>query len=249
MKTKNMTFKTITLGLAALPLLLGCAKSETRPDTGEVSFSLAHDEIVNDVTTKSNVSSFTTLPDAASFGIDVKNAAGDDFHPQGLGTPLALHSGNYTATATYGSVTDEGFDKPCFTGTQSFSVTGGQTTDVKITVKLANCIIKPVYTDAFKQYYSSYSFTLTTGNGTQIQFPSTETRAAFIDAYQFKLTGTLTNQAGTVINFPEKEFKNLNAATCYTLRFDVSNVGGVSIQISFDNTTVNVKLGEIELND
>lgn len=243
--------KTIVLGIAAtLPLLLSCTKTEIGSETGRVSFSLAQDETTVDVTpTKGNVSTFTTLPNLSDFEIDVKNAAGEDYHPQGLGTPLVLHSGSYTAEAVYGSVSEEGFGKPCFKGSQSFSVTGGQDTDVKITVRLANCIIKPEYTAAFKQYFGSYSFTVTTGNGTVIDFPSTETRAAFIDAYQFKLTGSLTNQAGKSVTFPEKEFTSLNPATCYTLKFDVSNVGGMSINITFNSETTNVNLGDIELND
>ena len=70
-----------------------------------------------------------------------------------------------------------------------------------------------------------------------------------VDAYQFKVKGELTNQAGKVQSFSEKEFKNLAPATCYTLKFDASNVGGSSITISFDDTVVDADLIDVDLND
>ena len=123
------------------------------------------------------------------------------------------------------------------------------TGDVKITVKLAGSIVRFAFTENFVNYYSDYTFTLTTGNNTVISVPKDETRAVFMDAYQFKVKGELTNQAGKVQSFSEKEFKNLAPATCYTLKFDASNVGGSSITISFDDTVVDADLIDVDLND
>ena len=44
-----------------------------------------------------------------------------------IGDVVTLPAGNYSASAVYGSLSDEGFDKPCFMGTQTFTVIGGQT--------------------------------------------------------------------------------------------------------------------------
>ena len=70
-----------------------------------------------------------------------------------------------------------------------------------------------------------------------------------MDAYTFRLSGTLTSQSGATQTFAEKEFKNLKPATCYTVKFDASNVGSNSITISFDETTIDTDLVEVDLND
>jgi hypothetical protein len=46
-----------------------------------------------------------------------------------------------------------------------------------------------------------------------------------------------------------KEYSGLNEATAYTILFDVSNVGGTNITISFNENIDQVDLGEIDLNE
>ena len=43
--------------------------------------------------------------------------------------------------------------------------------------------------------------------------------------------------------------RSIEAGKCYVLKFDVSNVGGAAISISFDDNVEDVALSEIELND
>ena len=80
-----------------------------------------------------------------------------------------------------------------------------------------------------------------------MDFPKGESRAAFMDAYKFTVSGEMTNQNGVKSNFT-KEYTNLSEACCYTLSFDVNSVGCSSITISFDDTTETVDLGNIDLN-
>ena len=105
------------------------------------------------------------------------------------------------------------------------------------------------FTDNFRNYYPDYNLTVTTGNGSVISFPRSETRACFMDAYQFSLSGTLVNQAGVSTVIPTKEFKNLQSATCYTLKMDASNIGSNIITISFNDTVVDVTVGEVDINE
>lgn len=238
------TIKTLTLVIVSM-VLASCSKSETE---STVRFSLDRNNDVAMVT-KSSVGDYTTIPSASDFSIVVTDAQGTEYTVTDPSAELTLKTGEYTAKASYGSVSDEGFDKPCFEGEQTFTVEGGKTTNVTISTKLANAMVKMEYTDNFKKYYTDCSFTVTTGKGTQISFPMAETRAAFVDAYLIKVKGSLTNQSGKTQTFAEKEYKNLEAATCYTMKFDASNVGGASISISFNDTVEDVALGEIELND
>ena len=69
----------------------------------------------------------------------------------------------------------------------------------------------------------------------------------FVDGYKINLEGTLTGETKTYTF--EKEYTMLNEATAYTINFDVPEVGGSTITISFNNNVEEVDLGEFELNE
>lgn len=240
-----------TAAAFALPLaVLSCSK---QVDTGEgfAAFSLTADGIVAEVT-RSNVSDYAELPSSGDFRLQISDAQVSPVYTGLLkdydaATPLKV--GNYSVTASYGSSSEEGFGKPYLSGSADFGVAGGETKEVKIRTSLANTIVRFAFTDTFKSYYPDYSFTLTTGGGTLIEFPKSETRAAFIDAYKFSVSGTLTGQGGKVQAFSKSFDKSIDAGKCYTLKFDVPNVGSGKINIVFDDTVETVTLTDIELND
>ncbi len=237
-------------GMLALALLSVSCSRHLNESEGNVLFSLDTDSQV-EVVTKSNVSDYAVLPEAGEFTIVISNGNGDEIYNgrlDGYNTSTALKTGNYSVKATYGNVSDEGFGKPCLAGEKTFSITGGGTVAVAIPVSLANSIVKMECTDGFKSYYTDYSFTVKTGGGTEIAFPKGEARAAFVDAYTITVSGTLTNQGGKTQSF-SKDYKALAPKTCYTIKFDVSNVGGNSITVSFDDTVEDVELMDIDLND
>ena len=207
----------ITLCTAALFSAVGCSKV-VDPATGCVTFKLMNETEVIDIT-KSSVADFTSLPIAESFSIKVTDSQGNETAVEDISSSISLVAGNYRAGASFGSVSEEGFDKPCFSGYSDFTVNGGATVPVTINVKLANCIVRIA------------------------------TRAAFVDAYLIKVKGTLTNQAGKTQTFNEVEYKNLAAASCYTVTFDVSNVGSTAISITFNDSVEDVALLDVELND
>lgn len=231
--------------IAALALLpLSCSRQDKAQ--GSVSFSL-EEGAVAEVLTRGSVSDYATLPDAEDFSLTVKNSLGATIYSGLLGawdpeTPLV--AGNYSAVVKYGDPSEEGPDKPSFEGSASFGITGGQTTDVKVTVNLANCIVKIECTDAFKNYFPQRSFVITTPESTSgFNFGD---KAIFI-ACQWTVAGTLKTQTGGDYTLPERSFRG-DAATCYTLKYDVSNVGGVTITISFSDNVETVRLDDIELN-
>lgn len=236
----------ILLALAAA----GCKKTETPAEKGGITFAIETRHDVTDVT-RSHISDFTALPDTGDFTLSITDSkrqvvwSGDMDQMTG---EYFLDAGSYTATAQYGDISAEGFDKPCFAGSQSFTVEGGSSKDVSIPVTLANAIVKVSCTDMFNNYFTDYSFKITTAAGTEITFPKGESRGAFIDAYRFTIEGTLTNQGGTAQTFSKSYDSGLNPATCYTVTFDASNVGGATVTITFNDTVETVDLGDIELN-
>ena len=243
---KNKKFQLAIALLSAITLLPACTKQGQ--GTGTLCLQLKAQDDLIDVSTKSSVSDYTAVPQASAFTFSVVDS-NDDTTPAVAGEPLSLRLGNYTAKALYGSCLEEGFDKPCFEGSEAFAITDANPKTVTVTVKLANCLVKIATTDAFRNYYSDYSFTLTTQAGTSIPFVKGETRAAFVDATGFSLSGTLTNQAGKEQSLANVEFKNLNSASCYTLKIDAPNIGSGTISISFDDSVTDVELGQVDINE
>lgn len=240
--------KTI-FSVVALIAAVSCTKSHTEGN-GRVVFEVSSNQTVVDMT-RSNVSDYTTLPSAGDFTITISDDASaqvwkgkiSEWDPT---TPLL--AGNYTVTATYGDLEDEGFDKPYFTGTQTFAVKGGESASVSVPVALGNTIIRITCSEYFKKYYSDYTFKLTRDGSDVVTFAKDETKAAFIDGYKIRVEGTLTGEMNTYA-FEPKEYTGLDAATAYTISFDAPTAGGSTITISFNDTVETVDLGDFELND
>jgi hypothetical protein len=190
------------------------------------------------------------LPAVGDFTITILDESSSQFWAGKISewdSSTPLPAGNYTVNASYGDIEDEGFDKPYFTGTQTFAVKGGETSSVSVPVALGNTIIKVSCSEYFKKYYSDYTFRLTRGTAEIATFVKDETKAAFVDGYKIKVEGVLQGELKTY-SF-EKEYTGLDEATAYTLNFDAPNVGGSTITISFNDTVETVELGDYELND
>lgn len=232
----------------ALIAAVSCTKSQTEGN-GRVAFAVSSNDVVADMT-KSNVSDYTGLPAVGDFTITILDESSSQVWAGKISewdatTPLL--AGNYTVNASYGDIEDEGFDKPYFTGSQTFAVKGGETSSVSVPVSLGNTIIRISCSDYFKKYYSDYTFRLTRGTAEIATFVKDETKAAFVDGYKIKVEGTLQGELKTY-SF-EKEYTGLDEATAYTINFDAPNVGGSTITISFNDTVEVVELGDYELND
>lgn len=235
------------IGALAILAAVSCAKTPSA-DKGLVIFELSTNQQVADMT-KSNISDYTDLPSVSDFTITI---SGETFNWTGLvsewdpTTPVL--AGEYSVTASYGQLEEEGFDKPYFVGTETFTVVGGETVAVSVPVSLGNTVVKVQTSEYFKKYYTDYTFDITRDGVPVVSFAKDETRAAFVDAYKFTISGVLESETKTYTF--SKDYANLDVATAYTFAFDVTNVGGGSITITFkDGYTETIELGEYELND
>lgn len=238
--------KTI-VSVLALIMAVSCAKTQSSAG-GQVIFAVSSNDAVADVT-KSNVSDYTSLPSAADFTIAV---TGEEYTWTGKvsdwSAETVLVAGEYSVTASYGDLeNEEGFDKPFFTGSQTFTVKRGEQTAVSIPVGLGNAIVRMTFTEAFNNYYPDYTFKLTREGKEIAVFAKGVTKAAFLDPWKFTLEGTLVGEMKT--STFSKDYSNLSEATAYTFNFDVTNVGGATITIKFNDTVETVELGDFELND
>ena len=220
-------------------LAISCTKNQSEGN-GHVSFVLSSDIEIADQT-KSSVSQFTTLPSSGDFTITVTGASSGYEWTGKISdwdSATMLPVGNYKVTATYGSLEEEGFDKPYFTGSSDFSVAGAQTTEVKISVSLGNTVVMVSCTDNFK---------LTRDGSEIVSFVKGETRAAFVDGYKFTLQGVITSETKTQTF--SSDYSSLDEATAYTFMFDAPNVGGSAITVTFNNNVETIELGDLELNE
>jgi len=239
--------KTI-IGIVALCAVVSCTKSQNA-GSGYVDFMVKNTAEVADMT-RSNVSDYTTLPSTGDFTIVIKDAENgqvwsgkcSEWDPT-----TSLVEGEYTVEASYGFLEVEGFNKPYFYGNQSFTVVGNETVAVEVPVVLGNTIIRISCSDKFKSYFHDYNFKLTRDGLDVVIFPKDEDKAAFIDGYKIRVEGTLTSETKTQTF--SKDYTNLYEATAYTLAFDVPQVEGSTITISFNDRVDEVELGNIELND
>jgi hypothetical protein len=237
------------LGLTALVAAVSCAKSPVEGN-GTVSFSLDCDHEVAEQT-KSSVADYTVLPSSADFAITVKDASSSVFWSGKVSewdAATQVPAGEYSVEASYGAIDVEGFDKPFFYGSETFTVEGGQAASVSVNVSLGNTVILVDCTENFNNYYNDYTFELVRDGSSIATFVKGEDKAAFIDGYKVTLKGTVTGSNGKQQSFT-KDYTGLKEATAYTILFDASNVGGSSITITFDNTVEIIDLGDVELND
>ena len=166
-----------------------------------------------------------------------------------------LHLGSYKATVVAGDVAEEGYDKATFVGSANFTVEARKNTEVEITAKIANTLVKVEVTDGFKTYFAGgHALKLTTAAGNEFDVTA-QTEPIFIAPASFTIGGTATkqpNQAGaegTVVTLPNYVPESVAAQTLYTVKFDVENAGGATLTITLNDTLVESIDIEQELND
>lgn len=244
-------FRTLALPLIAVLTTVSCSDNSLESGRGRMSVQLSADDSTVELT---RASLGLDKPTAADFALTIADATGEILSEwtsiADYDESINYNVGNYSAKATHGSTSVEAFETPCFEGIEEFTILNDQTTPVVINASIANAVVKIEWSDAFKNYFTDYTFTLTTAAGTEIPFVADETRRAFIDPSTFRVTGTATTQTGASVQI-NKEFTNIVARTLYTIKFDVNggNVGSATITISFNDEPVAEIPVNIELND
>lgn len=247
--------------LLSAALLLGFAACNNDGDEsaevakGYLTFEVSAAQDVENITraqiTIDEATGGYTVPAAEDFTITILDEEGYQVWTGTIGewdpvaTPLKV--GTYTVTAVYDNGRT-GFDKPVFASEKvAFTIVGAQETAVKIPVTLQNAIVRFTYSDMFLKYYSFDKVTVTSGS-TPIEFTKDMTKGAFIDATTFNVATNFTSQSGKSVDF-SKDY-TAKAASCYTVAFDASNIGGIgTITITLNDEVTEVDMGEIELNE
>ncbi len=147
--------------------------------------------------------------------------------------------GEYTMTASYGSIEDEGFEKPYVSGDATFNVAENRTTEVSITAGLANSMVTVVYTDAFKTYFASYGAKVHSAGGAHIDYPAGETRPVYVRPGNIDIFVDITKPNGVSATLQPASFEAA-AKHHYTVTLDVNastgGIGEAQLIVSFDDT-------------
>ncbi len=167
------THATVLILLATMcTLLSGCTKDNDYTVTtgkGRLNIRLIADGSTQDVATRVE----ETLPDINDFAISVLKGdevkySCDKFSQ--YSDEVLFPIGQYTLKASYGQLHNEGFNKPCITGLQEFSIEDQKETNVEVTCYLANVKVSATYTESFKKYFSDYSLKVNSEGNSTIQF-------------------------------------------------------------------------------
>lgn len=199
--------------------------------------------------TKSRVSDFAELPlDPALYKLTLKYLkTGENVFEAGLETwdsSRKLAPGQYSAYLSCGDSEAEGPAAAWFEGTADLNIEPGKLSETTIEVALGSSIVKIAATPAFEAYYPQRSFIVSTpGNAQGFLWEGTP---IFVNR-QFSVRGTLFTGDGRSFELSAKTFKG-EPSTCYSVTFDVTNVGSVTVEITFDDTPQTVDLGQVDIN-
>lgn len=227
-------------------------------ETGGIVLNLESDGRLMRHGTRADDTQCPIVPDANAFGIKLTKS--DNTYSKtwssldGFNKESEFPIGDYTIEATYGDVAEQGFERPCFKGTNTLHVSPGTTTPVNVTATLANAMVTIKYTDAFLANYSTYSAAIETPNHSEpVLFPQGETRSAFIDPTgdgYTELVLTLTNDQGQTVNLRPAKFvaqPRRNYVITVNVTGNVSK-GDAVLEIGFEEEvtkeTITISLGD-----
>lgn len=195
------------------------------------------------------------VPDASRFGVNLVKS--DDSYSKewssidGFNKEKTFPIGDYTLTASFGDVEQEGFENPCFKGSAQVHVSPGAVTNVDVVATLANAMVSVRYTDEFVSNFPGYSAAVQTAGHDWVVFAQEEDRPAYVSpSEEVKLKLTLTNESDQRVDIQPASFRAV-ARHHYVVTIGVKEgqaSGGLALDVVFDDDvvaeTVNVSLGD-----
>lgn len=230
--------------IAAVGILPSCSDDnpwDQKEGEGKVNLFLEPSADVKSAIPQITRASAPDVPDASEFAITMARIDGSwskdyaslaEFNAAG-----SFKTGAYILSATYGSLNDEGFEKPCYKGETHLTILEERTTDATVTATLASAMVSITYTDAFKQYFTDWSATVHTEGHSYIDFEKTETRPAYIAPGNTQISINVTDHDNRTVNLSPCSFASLER-NHYKITFDVNQgqVGIAQLTVTFDDS-------------
>ncbi len=252
-QTKNedmkQLFRSTFIGLAvALTTAFASCSDVEREEGGVMRVKLSADA---SMLTRADVG--IVAPEASAFALEVSATEGDYSNRWESLTELTGETrfdvGEYRVKATYGTLDEEGFDKPCFEAESGCRIMPNQTTVVNMTATLANSGVQVSFSEAFLKYFAEWSVELVSAAGARIPFVEGESRVAFVAPEPFDIEVGYTKPNGTE-GRKTIAVAEVDARTLYRVKLDVNGgeVGAAKIVVTFDGETEKESV-EIEINE
>ena len=144
--------------------------------------------------------------------------------------------GTYTLEAIYGDVEDEGFEKPYYYASTQLTVKETKVTQVSMNAQLTNSMVSIATTEAFRSYFTNYSFQAHAEGGDYVNFTSTETRPGYLRPGKVTVTADVTKPNGLSATLEAAVFV-AEPKHHYTVTVDVNNgqAGDAQLVITYDD--------------
>lgn len=144
--------------------------------------------------------------------------------------------GTYTLEAIYGDVEDEGFEKPYYYASTQLTVKENKVTQVSMNAQLTNSMVSIATTEAFRSYFTNYSFQAHAEGGDYVNFTSTETRPGYLRPGKVTVTTDVTKPNGLSATLEAAVFV-AEPKHHYTVTVDVNNgqAGDAQLVITYDD--------------
>lgn len=210
---------------------------------GTLRLSISASADVVDAIPATRAGDALTAPDPAEFRIRLDKNDGSYSKEwaslEMFGKEKGFKTGSYVVTATYGDISEEGFEKPCFSGSAPVTVLEAHETEVGLTATLANSMVSVSYTDAFKNYFTAYAASVHSEGHSYVEYAGSETRPAFVAPGDISLSVSVTDQKGRTVQVQPANFV-AEARHHYHVTLDVNGgqVGDAKLVVSFDDTLV-----------
>lgn len=217
--------------------------------TTDAAFSMVESEYVSS-RADYNLSEIITLPTVSDFSMTLFSvvsgveteinswASVDDYESGSQFAP-----GDYRIEVSYGSITEEGEGKACFSGSKDFEVKADETTIVEITAAMQNSFVKASVSEDFQEYFTEGSLLIKSEGRNDVALsPLTSATPVFVRPGTVSLVWSGTRQGGKV-QATIKESLELAAKTGYTLKLDVdASKNQIVVQFDDEVTYVPVEL-------
>lgn len=152
-------------------------------------------------------------------------------------TDKAYPVGEYTLTASYGSDSEEGFEKPAVSGSCSLTVSEGKASKPSIVAIPSKAMVALEFDEGLLNYMTSVSARLHSAGGTYVEYPVTETRAAYLKPGNTTVSVSFTKPNGKEGNLEVANF-NAEAQHRYTLALKLGGDGygsAEAITVKYDD--------------
>ncbi len=244
----------VGVGYGSITILSDVEVATSAAEVGESTFEIPSELVpsVDDMTLRI-VGSYIDPTDRSEKSYDETFENTMEFNS----SASVLWSGNYEATLSDGAdSTQEGATNCCFASSVTpFTIVKGEyNTQLSISAKLTNSIIRVKADDWFTNYFATATFTITTQSGNKFEFDpfsaDNDDRIIFVEAGSaLTLQGEATRRSnGGTVTFYETTIGTTVASQMTTFLIEANDIGAATVNVTINSTIIQSDEQSVDLN-